>query len=1340
MCKAGVATPHPILPSTAEKYRSELDWRDSGPTPLSFIRSYRSSRGPDAYWLTGVLSKTWTHNHSPTLKVTTRDASGSPTAVAITTPEGYLRTFFKTFAASVWTATNGADTLTGNGPWTYRRAEDDLTQNFDDDGRLVSQTERNGWTTSYAYGNGHLASVTNAFGRTLTFQYNGASQLASVTTPDARVIHYGYDSTGRLSSVTYPDGKSRSFVYENAAFPHALTGILDESGARWGTFAYDSQGRAISTELAGAADRYQVSYPSTGSATVVDPLGTTRSYSYGTTFGKLAVVGGTLPSGEGEADAASRVQDANGLITSETDFKGVKTNTAWDVPRRLPTSVTHAVGTPEERTVTTQWHATFALPVLVTEPGRTTAWTYDASGNPLSRTVTHTGTSPNKTQTTSWTYTPQGLVATETVPNGAVTSYTYDASGNVLSATNALGHATSYGYDSANRVTSQTAPSGLVTTYAWDARDRLLTQTVGGQQTTTLTYTAPGQIATLTLPTGLSLSYTYDTAHRLTGWSNNRGESGSFTLDAMGNRVAEQIKDASGAIAWSAARTVNNINRLSARTEGSSQTDTFGYDANGELIAQTNGLNQSTRYGLDGLRRLKTLTNPANATASLGYDALDAITQASDFKGVATSYARDAQGNATQEASADVGSRGTEYDALGLPSRIVDALGQATQIQRDALGRPTQLSFADGQTTTLRYDLTGGSYNESGFSRASRGYLSEIADRSGTTVYKRDLFGRVTVKSQTLANSYVRRLRYAYTGGGDLDTLTYPDGSRLRYQRDATGRIAQMDWNDQPLVTGLQWNPLGQPTGWNWAFADDSEGITVSAYRGYDTAGRLTQTEFSSYVYDAAGRITSLTQNLWKPANTNPLGSAIDSADVTWSVGYDAVGRIVSFGNASSTASFSYDANGNRTASSQTANGATTSRSYAVSANRLTGFSQTAGGASTSVAYGYNANGDMTGDGLRSYAYDAEGRLASVTTGATDSSPTTRYAHNALGQRVFKTEPLYPPSEGDEQDAGFFQGLTNFFSQLWSPSAAEAEQLGFAYVYDEEGSLIGEYGMGGAESTGSTKYMYLPTASGPMPIMAFVGGHKYAVHADHLNTPRRLTRSNGRPTWQWAYSAFGDEEPTTAAKRFTSPYTVPATGSTNVPAVVFNKRYDGMYADVESGLFYNYFRSYRPSDGTYTQNDPMGLAAGFNRRVYVGANPLNYSDSNGLFLPALAIPFIGATGIGMADIGIGLGLGATGYGLDRMFAKPPENAYDPNGPKAPGKPSEAEGFKDPKGGEDWVRNPNGRGSGWKGADGGVWCPTGPDSGSTGDAHGGPHWDVQYPGGRYDNVYPGGRRR
>jgi YD repeat-containing protein len=119
---------------------------------------------------------------------------------------------------------------------------------------------------------------------------------------------------------------------------------------------------------------------------------------------------------------------------------------------------------------------------------------------------------------------------------------------------------------------------------------------------------------------------TSDGAHCLVGWSSTRGESGTYTLDAMGHRVGEQIKNSTGAVAWTAARTINNLNRLSARTDGPNQTHTFSYDANGELVTETNGLNQSTQYGLDRLRRTKAITNAANATATLAYNALDAVT------------------------------------------------------------------------------------------------------------------------------------------------------------------------------------------------------------------------------------------------------------------------------------------------------------------------------------------------------------------------------------------------------------------------------------------------------------------------------------------------------------------------------------------------------------------------------------------------------------------------------------------------------------------------------------------------------------------------------------------
>ncbi|WP_408335571.1 polymorphic toxin type 37 domain-containing protein [Paraburkholderia sp. RL17-337-BIB-A] len=76
----------------------------------------------------------------------------------------------------------------------------------------------------------------------------------------------------------------------------------------------------------------------------------------------------------------------------------------------------------------------------------------------------------------------------------------------------------------------------------------------------------------------------------------------------------------------------------------------------------------------------------------------------------------------------------------------------------------------------------------------------------------------------------------------------------------------------------------------------------------------------------------------------------------------------------------------------------------------------------------------------------------------------------------------------------------------------------------------------------------------------------------------------------------------------------------------------------------------------------------------------------------------------------------------------------------PSKSGEAEGFCSPRGGDEWVKNPNGRGYGWRGKAGRVWVPTGPHNPSKGESHRGSHSDVETPGGDYENIFPGGARR
>jgi YD repeat-containing protein len=440
----GVKIGKPIIPATGEKILDEQDFASSGPDALSLSRHYGSSRvvGAVTGSIPAGLGKPWSHNLSTFLKQ--EGISGIAGSMArVLFGDGSVRGFNWDTANNNWKPANSADTLISNtGGLQYKRLDDDSVWQFDATGKLLTVTQRNGWVRTHTYSTastpasvapaaGLLIAVTNHFGRALSFKYNAASQLSSITTPDGRVISYVYDSTaatGRLTTVSYPGLMagmvSKTYLYENSTYPQLLTGIIDENGSRLATYAYDSQGRGITTQYAGGAGLHSITYGAAGSATVTDPLGTQRTYIYGTSKGKLVVLGADKPSGTGNSSALSRLQDANGFITQETDFLGVNTMYTWDINRRLPLATTKAAGLPEVQTITTQWHSTYRLPVLVTEASRTTAYTYDSAGNTLSQTVSDAATSASRA--ISWAYNPQGLLATETDANGAVArSYAY---------------------------------------------------------------------------------------------------------------------------------------------------------------------------------------------------------------------------------------------------------------------------------------------------------------------------------------------------------------------------------------------------------------------------------------------------------------------------------------------------------------------------------------------------------------------------------------------------------------------------------------------------------------------------------------------------------------------------------------------------------------------------------------------------------------------------------------------------------------------------------------------------------------------------------------------------
>ncbi len=247
-------------------------------------------------------------------------------------------------------------------------------------------------------------------------------------------------------------------------------------------------------------------------------------------------------------------------------------------------------------------------------------------------------------RTTTQTYNALGLLETIDGPRtdaNDVTTLTYNASGDLIQITNALGHTTQItAYDAHGRPLTIVDPNGALTTLTYDARGRLLTRTVAGA-TTTFAYDGVGNVIQTTMPNGAFLSNAYDAAHRLVAVADNLGNRIEYTLDALDNRIQEDVRDPQGTLTRTLSRTYNDLNRLVATVGGAGQTTAFAYDGNGNPTAVTvdpAGLNQTTAQAFDGLNRLRESEDPEHGLTTYAYDARDNLVSVTDPNGLTTSY------------------------------------------------------------------------------------------------------------------------------------------------------------------------------------------------------------------------------------------------------------------------------------------------------------------------------------------------------------------------------------------------------------------------------------------------------------------------------------------------------------------------------------------------------------------------------------------------------------------------------------------------------------------------------------------------------------------------------
>jgi RHS repeat-associated protein len=1303
---------NPINARTGNKYQEETDYLGAGAFPLAFIRHYNSYAVARP-----TLGPRWRHHYDR--QVVVEDA----THVAVIRPAGQAYEFALTNGA--WrSTTDQVDRLqqTSTG-WVLQTAADE-TETYTAAGQLVSITDRAGRVQSLSYSDGStpltvapeqglLLRVTDPVGRALSFTYDAFSRIATMTDPAGQVYRYSYlpssstGAVGPLSAVTYPGPSPapvRRYSYDhfagaNTKLTYALTGITDENGSTFATYTYDDTGRAISSSHGGEslqADPYHLTYGSDGTTTVAN-ANISRTYGFRTVLGLARAESVTQPCSSCGAASAHDSLDANGFVSAQVDFNGVATSYArQDAAGRkeLVTSVTEAVGTSVERTTTTDWDARFRLPARVTRPGLETTYAWDERGNPTRRTDTDTATGTARTWLYDNTYSapiagryeagqlaqkridgPRTDAADVTIVDyfgpdelcspSATDGSTIGCRGQIARITNALGHETRFNrYNVHGQPEEIVDPNGLTTTLFYDARRRMTARGVGAE-ITGFTYDGVGQLTRLTLPDGSYLDFTYDHAHRLTQIQDSLGNRVTYTLDAMGNRIKEDAFDPAGQLATTRSRVYDGLNQLIQAIGGTNpaaQVTGYDYDAQGNLIRIVDPLDRATTQAFDALNRVVSIVDPAYGRTQLAYDALDQLRVVTDPRGLTTSYRANAVGDLEQQVSPDTGPSASTHDAAGNLLTRTDARGVAASYTYDALDRVTQVTFTPPAgsglakiTHTYEYDQ-----GPNGLGR-----LTRITDPTGTTQYTYDAQGRVTQDVRTIRGiTYITA--YQYDSAGRLTRLTYPSGRTVDYSYDGAGRVRQIDTSyanlTQPVVSGAAYHPLGGVSSFLFGNATRYE-------RTFDLDGRITNhtvgTTTRTLGYDAASRLTAF-------AHPDP---ALNQA-----FGYDSLDRLTSWVAASTNQSYTYDANGNRT--SATYGAQTYGYSYGGTSNRL----DTVAGPVT-LAYTYDAAGNPTSDGVRSFVYDARGRLRQIVSG----TKKVAFGINALGQRVTKRrlafhfdsagrliaesdaagEPLreyiylddlpvamvtfdhdgdgirdpvdncildYNPNQLDASGDGFgnrCDGDANGDGALTSDDVVLINRIISGKV-PADPAVIARADLTGDGTLTSPDASQVRrkvnggrTAPGPSgPKGHWSGPELFFIHPDHLGTPRVVVDIANRVHWRWDHATpFGDTQADDSYVQngVTLPY----------QQLRMNLRFPGQQYDAETGLHYNYYRDYDPASGRYLQPDPIGLQGGINVYQYVEGNALRYVDPYGLFgwpgMPPLPEGFVDFSA-GMGDV------------------------------------------------------------------------------------------------------------
>ncbi|MEP6339131.1 RHS repeat-associated core domain-containing protein [Parasphingorhabdus sp.] len=469
----------------------------------------------------------------------------------------------------------------------------------------------------------------------------------------------------------------------------------------------------------------------------------------------------------------------------------------------------------------------------------------------------------------------------------------------------------------------------------------------------------------------------------------------------------------------------NEVNGATTTTETVSQ---FSYDGRNQLECSATRMNKAVFGSLSSTSACDLGTTGTLGTDRISknsYDVLGRVTKTvSGYRVLGTSGAG--------EIDIELG-----YTTNGQVAWRKDGNGNQTSYAYDGFDRLLTTTFPDSSTEVATYDnrsnvitfkKRAGQTITNSYDNTSRLTQSSYSNSDPTVTYVYDGLGRETSVTRT----GISTLSYTYDGLGRQNSENQ-DGRTVSYTYDIAGRRTRLDHPDSFYLT-YEYSPAAQ----------------VTAIKENGSLALVT------YAYDGLGRATSLTR-----AN-----------GITTSLTYDPISRLASYDHSTLvTGSFTYNPASQLT-TREVSNTAFTykalvDRNLGYVVNNLNQYTSATG--TTPATFTHDLNGNMTGDGTNTYAYDALNRLTSSSGGAAATlvyGPKGRLISTTAGGTT--TEFLY---DGSALIAEYVSSaITNRYAHgggvddpiVWYEGSGTASKN--YLTTDERGSIIGLTDSSGANT------------------------------------------------------------------------------------------------------------------------------------------------------------------------------------------------------------------------------------------------------------------------------------